>query len=122
MEDNWLTAYPPKVHDMTVTPKTKDVTVWLAREDVGLRFSFWRVTVTHLEKRLDQDRKRQQKIAAKQRQEWLAQLPSEQQAFLRESLRGDLSLTWQPPSWVRELPEEFREAYPPRAACRAVIS
>ena len=35
MEDNWFTAYPTNLHDMTVTAKTRDVRVWLAEEDVA---------------------------------------------------------------------------------------
>ena len=48
MEDNWFTAYPPNVHDMTVTPKTRDVKVWLDKEDVGLELSFSRISIENI--------------------------------------------------------------------------
>jgi hypothetical protein len=65
MEENWLTAYPANIHDMIVTPKTKEVKVWLEKEDVGLNLSFKRVTFSELDELLSRDRERAEKIAVK---------------------------------------------------------
>jgi hypothetical protein len=109
MEDNWFTACPQNVHDMTVTPKTKEVTVWLSEDDVGLQFSFRRLTVRQLDELLDQDWKRSEELAAKRLQEALAQLSPRQRA-LREAMMDDLSGAAEP-SWVAGLSQEMREAY-----------
>lgn len=58
MEDNWLTAYPRNIHDMTAAPKTNDVTVWLGKRDIGLKFSFRRITLCELEGMLENDSQR----------------------------------------------------------------
>jgi hypothetical protein len=110
IEDNWFTAYPPNLHDMVVTPKTKEVKVWLDEEDIGLEFSFSRITMTELEALLSRDRTRQEKIAAEREQERLALLPPEQQGFMRE-MREYRSRPQAPPPWVDELPDELREVY-----------
>jgi hypothetical protein len=55
MEDNWFTAYPDNIHDMTVTPKTNKVKVWLGDDDLGLEFSFERMTLSQLDELLAQD-------------------------------------------------------------------
>jgi hypothetical protein len=111
MEDNWFTAYPRNVHDMIVTPKTKEVTVWLGEEDVGLKFSFRRVTMAELDQVLDQDRKRQEDIVAKERALWLAQLPPDQQRFFQYAFKDASSRRRSPPSWVADLPENERGAF-----------
>jgi hypothetical protein len=49
MDKNWFTAYPSNIHDMAVTPKTKQVKIWLAKDDVGLELSFKRITMSELE-------------------------------------------------------------------------
>jgi hypothetical protein len=89
MEDNWFTAYPPNVHDMIVTPKTKAVKVWLSEEDVGLVFSFRRLTISELEEMLGKDKRRADKIVAKYEHEWLARLPLESRRFM-EAIMQDL--------------------------------
>lgn len=58
MEDNWFTAYPSNIHDMTATPKTHNVKVWLDKEDVGLEFSFRRISMDELDKMLTTDSER----------------------------------------------------------------
>ena len=55
MEDNWFTAYPGNIHDMTVTPKTREIKVWLDKEDVGLELSFNRISMEELEDKLELD-------------------------------------------------------------------
>ena len=107
MEDNWFTAYPPNVHDMTVTPNSKEVKVWLGRDDVGLYFSFRPVTMAELEEVLAHDRK----ISATQVQNVLEQLPAKQQGFPREYLQDDLFGARQPAWWIKELPDELRESH-----------
>jgi len=116
MEDNWFTACPRNVHDMIVTPKTKEVKIWLAQDDVGLKLSFRRITMSELEGLLDQDRKRQQESAADREMEFLAQLPPQQREFMEKSLRDARSLAKQPPSpwWLKQLerlPPEVRESH-----------
>jgi hypothetical protein len=101
MKDNWLTAFPKNIHDMIVTPKTKDVKVWLAQEDVGLELSFRRISMPELDKMLTQDRERQEKLARDAMQFHRAQLPPEQRAFV--------GTPWSPSSFDR-LPEDLREA------------
>jgi hypothetical protein len=73
MVDNWFTAYPSNVHDMTVKPKTRDVKVWLDKEDVGLDLSFRRVRIEDLEMMLKEDRER----SLERNREWHEQLPEE---------------------------------------------
>src|SRR5208337_140872 len=63
MVDNWFTAYPPNVHDMTVTPKTRDVKVWLDKEDVGLKLSFSRISMGQLTDMLIIDNERANAVA-----------------------------------------------------------
>jgi len=110
MKDNWLTAFPKNIHDMIVTPKTKEVKVWLAQEDVGLELSFRRVSMADLDKMLARDRERQEKIARKQMQLQLARIPPEERAFLEETLRaGATKPTWSSSS-LDGLPEDVREA------------
>ena len=58
MVDNWFTAYPSNIHDMTVTPKTRQVKVWLDTEDVGLDLSFRRITMDELREIMNKDAKR----------------------------------------------------------------
>jgi len=58
MENNWLTAYPNHLHDMTAEPKTNDVTVWLGKRDVGLKFSFKWIAMEELEGMLESDSRR----------------------------------------------------------------
>jgi hypothetical protein len=110
MKDNWLTAFPNNIHDMIVTPKTKELKVWLAQEDVGLQLSFRRVSMSELDKMLTSDRERQGKFARDRMQLHLAQLPPEQRAFCEEALLADRPRTpWQS-SCLDGLPEDLREA------------
>lgn len=87
MEDNWFTAYPPNVHDMIVEPKTKLVKVWLGPEDIGLEFSFRRISMIDLDEILSRDRER----AAEQCKETLAQMLPEHSDFF-EQVRGASSI------------------------------
>jgi hypothetical protein len=115
MEDNWFTAYPANVHDMIVTPKTKEVMVWLAEEDVGLDLSFRRITLAELDGLLELDRRRQENIACDREKQLLAQLPPDQRDFFEGSMREARSRANEPPSdwWLKQLnrlPAELREA------------
>jgi hypothetical protein len=58
MVDNCFEVHPAKLHDMTVTPKTKDVKVWLAPQDVGLHLTFDRITTDALQAKLAKDEER----------------------------------------------------------------
>lgn len=106
MEENWLTAYPANVHDMIVTPKTKEVKIWLDKEDVGLELSFRRVTIRELDQLLSRDRERQEKIAGEQ----LAQMPPEHRKFVEHALREGWSQPRRLPAGLDDLPEDLREA------------
>ncbi|KKM71059.1 hypothetical protein LCGC14_1434450 [marine sediment metagenome] len=110
MDENCLTAYPANIHDMTVTPKTKEVKVWLDKEDVGLQLSFRRITVTELDRMLGRDRERAERIASRLMQERLAQLPAEHRAFLEEAMREARSQPQQAIWGLDDLPEDLREA------------
>jgi hypothetical protein len=55
MVDNCFEVRPDRIHDMIVTPKTKDVKVWFAKDDVGLDLAFDRITIGQLQERLEQD-------------------------------------------------------------------
>lgn len=80
------TAHPKNIHDMVITPKTKEVKVWLSNADVGLEFSFERITMEELEERLNQDRTRQDATASEQMRKNLASMPEEQREFIKRSL------------------------------------
>lgn len=103
MRDNWLTGVPENIHDMIVTPKTKEIKIWLGGEDVGLEISFRRISFTDLDNLLARDRKH----ADRQMQAHIAQMPPEQRVLLREAVRdGDGSL----PTSIRGIPEYLRDA------------
>jgi hypothetical protein len=115
MEDNWFTAYPRNVKDMIVTPKTKEVKVWLAQDDVGLEFSFSRITMAELEKILSEDRKNQETSARDHEQIMLANAPPEIREIMKRAIEEGRLREKQPPSewWLRQLerlPPEMREA------------
>jgi hypothetical protein len=110
MEDNWFTALPSYVHDMTVTPKTQEVKVWLGQADVGLEFSFKRLTMDQLDVMLGKDWARAEELAAGKLEVLLAQLLPDQRTFLETALRKANSGSLQPPPWLDELPPELREA------------
>jgi hypothetical protein len=114
MEDNWLTAYPANVHDMIVPPKTKAVKVWLAEADVGLDFSFKRITMANLDELLRQDWEAAQKVIAERKREWMTTLPPEQrqaQEFIEKAIREHLSGPIQLPPGVDTMPEHIRESF-----------
>jgi hypothetical protein len=75
MTDNWFEAYPANIHDMIVRPKTRDVKIWLDKEDVGLELSFQRVTMDELSEILDADWKRSQDRVAKADEERRKTMP-----------------------------------------------
>ena len=110
MEQNWLTAYPSNIHDMIVTPKTKEVKVWFDKEDVGLVLSFRRVTINELDQLLGRDREKQEKIAAVKMQEQLAQMPQEHRKFVEQALQEGWSQPTRLPAVLDDLSEDLREA------------
>ena len=77
MEDNWFTAYPSNIHDLTVTAKTRDVKVWLDKEDVGLELSFRRISMDELDKMITADGERGDSRARKTRQQYKGMLPED---------------------------------------------
>lgn len=111
MESNWFTAYPSNVHDMIVTPKTKDIRVWLDSEDVGLEFSFDRLTPSQLDERLRKDFEISKANAARKLQKLEPPLPSEVVQMMRDAEAMSDNLQQNPPSWVNHLPDHLREAY-----------
>jgi hypothetical protein len=111
MEDNWFTAYPANIHDMIVTPKTKEVKVWLNKEDVGLEFSFKRITMADLEEVLTQDWNKQKKRAEEQKQAMLSRLPPEGRELMQRVMQEDRPRPRQLPPGAEMLPEAIREAY-----------
>ncbi len=114
MEDNWLTAYPANVHDMSVPPKTKTVKVWVAEADVGLEFSFNRITMADLDELLRQDWGTAKKLIAERKREWMSTLPPEQrqaQEFMEKTIREHLSEPIRLPPGAETMPELFRESF-----------
>lgn len=112
MEDNWLTAYPAKVHDMIVPPKTKTVKVWLDEDDVGLEFSFNRITMADLDELLRQDFEKALKIGAEREREFMATLSPEDRKCREEMLRISQSMPRHlPPGAEERLPEAIRECF-----------
>ena len=55
MQENFFTAYPKNIHDMIVAPKSDAVKVWLSEGDLGLEFSFKRITRERLDELLAKD-------------------------------------------------------------------
>jgi hypothetical protein len=104
MEDNWFTAYPRNVHNMIVTPKTKEVKVWLEEEDVGLEFSFKRITMAELDEVLAWDREKAEKLM-------LDRLPPEQRQFIEQCQAEFRSRPRQLTPGLEQLPEHIREAH-----------
>lgn len=84
MEDNWLTAYPSRINDMVVTPGTMKVKVWIGSTDVGLQFSFKRISMEELETRLEQDKDKAEAPAAQARESFLSKLRPESRAYLQK--------------------------------------
>lgn len=111
MEDNWLTVYPARVHDMIVPPKTKSVKVWLNEDDVGLEFSFTRITMTELEELLRQDYEQVPKPRAEHEQELIAAWPPEHRQFGEEMLRKYRSMPRQLSPAAASLPDHLRESF-----------
>ncbi len=103
MIDNWFTAYPHNLHDMIVTPKTKEVTVWLAKEDVGLEFSFRRISPNELNDVLKQDWDRSRERFAQRKKGWLDRLPPDVRGFLERCDRDRPAGGRHPPFWLKEL-------------------
>ncbi len=85
MVDNWFTAYPTNVHDLIVTPKTRDVKVWLDKEDVGLELSFKRISMKELEAMLEADRKRSRVVAEELERKLQEQMPLEEREWRRNT-------------------------------------
>jgi hypothetical protein len=89
MEDNWLTAYPDNIHDMIVTPKTKEIKVWLTQDDIGLELGFKRISMEELDGILSQDRERAAANVTKHLEEECAWVPSDFQDLIRQELFSD---------------------------------
>jgi hypothetical protein len=78
MVDNWFTAYPSNIHDMTVMPKTREMKVWLGKEDVGLELSFRRIPMEALTEMLIADNGRANTVAKERiRQQHEGMLPED---------------------------------------------
>jgi hypothetical protein len=105
MQDNWFLACPKNIHDMTVTPKTHDVTIWLDEEDVGLQLSFERITMDKLERVLEQDRKRSEKKTSGLMQSFTEHLPPDIQKMISDPQSMRLKMPR-----LDGLPPEIREA------------
>ena len=110
MDENWLTAYPANVHDMIVTPKTKEVKIWLDKENIGLELSFKRITMAELDQLLTRDRERIEKVASTRVQESFAQMPPEHRKFFEQTLQDLQSQPRQLPPGVDDLPVDLRAA------------
>jgi hypothetical protein len=89
IDDNWFTAYPKNIHDMIVTPKTKEVTVWLSEHDVGLKLSFKRVTPDQLAEILALDYQRGVAGSEGMIAKMLEGLPAEFRDSVEASVRKD---------------------------------
>jgi len=117
MHDNDFTAHPSNMHDMIVTPKTNEVTIWIKREDVGLRFSFKRMTLSSLDEILAQDFKmaepaiqQTERFMAEHLQACLAPLPDELRSRLLGEIRALQSGSGEALPGLNRLPESVREA------------
>ena len=124
MEENSFTAYPTNLDDMTITAETRDVRIWMDKEDIGLAFSFRYLTREQLEQFLREDKKRadqkqevvqrrlgenkeyqeQQRMMEAFRQSWLAEMEPEEREFILKAEEARPSL---PPGV--DLPKEVRE-------------
>jgi hypothetical protein len=60
MENIFLVTYPDYIYDIIAEPKTNNVKIWLKKADIGLEFSFHRISIPDLEGMLDTDWKRSQ--------------------------------------------------------------
>lgn len=85
VDRNWLTTRPANIYDMTVTPETKHVKVWIDRKNVGLDMVFGRITMDDLRGRLARDANVTMKAMAGE----TAKLPAEIRAQIEASLASD---------------------------------
>jgi|GEM_PF-2870505 len=102
MQENSFVAFPDCVHDMTVTPKTTEVTVWAGKDDIGLRLTFDRIAVDALDRILKRDRSNADVKAHR-----VIEALSERAGF---ELGRPVGLPEGLPPWAAELPPELREA------------
>jgi hypothetical protein len=100
MTDNWFEAYPPNLHDLTVTPKTKDVKVWLDKEDVGLELSFDRITMEKLGKILAEDREHTRLEAEKENERMPPELQEYHRTWFRQSSQQPDVLGYRIKKWA----------------------
>jgi hypothetical protein len=115
MEDNFFTAYPGNIHDMAIAPKSSAVKVWLGKDDVGLEFSFKRITREDLTAVMATDYGRVRPELEKARAEAFARARHALQNFppqILQQIEKGLSTPFPPrPSIAEGMPEEIRGAF-----------